>query len=498
LPTAPQRAALLLATSILLSRLLGYVRDAVLSWQFGATAQTDAYHAAFVLPDMLNYFLAGGALSLAFLPAFHRAQAEGGETRAWGLFWNLTLTTAAIMLLGITMAWWWCDTLVGWLFPGFGPDEHALTVRLTRIVLPGPLFFSLGGLINATQMAGQRFGATSLAPLVYNLSIVAGGTLASPWLGVEGFSWGVIVGAFAGPLLTSLLFARGELRGVRPMPLSDPAVRAYWWAALPLLVGISLTTVDEWFGRWAASGLEDGSITWLNNARRLMLVPVALIGQAVGTATLPFLSARHTAGDHQEFDRTLDRALSLTWRLGFLAAAGLMVSGRWVIDVLYGHGAYDVADSMRTSALLEVLCLAVPAWSAQAVISRAWYAQSRMWAPMLLLTLVAAAVAPLYAWWSAWAVEGIAWATVVGTWLSVVALVLPSRRVSAAVQRSTWRWVPRSALSVVPALAVWWLLARGADAVASVGWTVVSVLLLAVALLVDDELRLVLTRRLRR
>jgi putative peptidoglycan lipid II flippase len=468
--------------SILASRILGYVRDAVLSWQFGADAATDAYHAAFVLPDMLNYFLAGGALSLAFLPAFTKLEETGESSRAWRLFWSVALTTAALLTAGIAVAWMFTDQVITQMYPGFNAEQHQLTVELTRIVLPGPLFFAIGGLFNATELARKRFTAAAISPLLYNLCIVAGGTLAAPWLGIAGFSWGVILGAILGPFATAVWLARDHTRLVAPLSPANGAVLAYWWTAFPLLVGVSLTTVDEWLGRWAASTLEPGSITWLNNARRLMLVPVALVGQSVSTAALPFLASLHARKDDAGFDRTVSDAAQLTWTVGVTAAACLHIGAHLAISVLYGHGSYSAEDVTRTASILQILCLAIPAWCVQAVVARTFYARSQMWAPMILTTLVVLCVVPLYAWAGRSDVVMIAWATVAGTWASSLSLALLSLRVTGGFWGATLTSLPSAVAGVTPGLLLWHLIGTRLTGAEQIALVFVSATLCSLAL----------------
>jgi putative peptidoglycan lipid II flippase len=417
-------AALLLAASILASRVLGYLRDVVLAWQFGASAQTDAYHAAFWLPDLLNYFLAGGALSLTFIPLYATLVTQQNADRAWRLFWTLALTTVLLLVPSIAVAWVFAADIVRLMYPGFSAEQTELTVQLTRIILPGPIFFALGGLIGATELANRRFVAAALSPLIYNLCIVLGGTVAAPWLGISGFSVGVMAGAVLGPFLLTAAFAVRHVRWVKPLSLREVEVRRYWFMALPLMLGVSLTTVDEWLGRWAASSLEPGSLTWLNNARRLMLVPVALLGQAAGQAALPFLAKLQAESREPEFQRVLSDSLRLTWSLAMVMGLGLSALAAPAAGAVYGWGAYDEQDVGATAAVLAVLALAVPSWCAQSVLTRAWYARQRMWAPMLLTTLCALVMIPVYRLGAQMAgLSGIAWATVAGLALTYVVLL---------------------------------------------------------------------------
>lgn len=204
--------ALLLAASILLSRVLGYVREAVLAWQLGATAEVDAYRAAFQIPDLLNYFLAGGALSIAFVPFYTRVRARQGPEAAEQLLAKILGTMTLVAIVATAFLWWTADTLIALQFPRFAPETQALTVRLTRIVLPAQIFFIAGGIIRAALMAHDRFATQALAPVVYNAAIIAGGAAFGSTLGAEGFAWGALLGAVIGPFLIPLLDAQFSAR----------------------------------------------------------------------------------------------------------------------------------------------------------------------------------------------------------------------------------------------------------------------------------------------
>ncbi len=172
-------AAALLAGSQVLSRLLGVARDAVLAAAIGRGAAADAYVAAFQIPDLLNHFLAGGALTIAFIPLYHRARARGGEPAADRLFASVLGTVGALALLATGVVWVFAEPLVALQFPRFSPEQQALTARLTRIVTPAQFFFLTGGILRAVLMAHGRFGAQAASGLVYNLGIIAGGLLAA-------------------------------------------------------------------------------------------------------------------------------------------------------------------------------------------------------------------------------------------------------------------------------------------------------------------------------
>ncbi len=428
-------AAVLLATSVLLSRVLGYARESLLAWRAGAGPATDAYYAAFQIPDLLNYLLAGGALSIAFLPLYTRHLAGGDRAAADRLCATVlgTLTCAAV--LASAVLWWAAEPLIALQFPRFDAATQAATVHLTRIVLPAQVFFIAGGIINATLFAHGRFGAAALAPLLYNGGIIAGGVLLAPLLAtpVEGFAWGALAGAVAGPFLAPLLAARGRIAlGWRVAPL-DRAFLGYLVLAAPLMFGQTLLTVDEWYERWFGALLGAGAVSHLSYARRLMQVPVAVVGQAIAAAALPTLSRLYAEGRREELNTVVLRTLQAGVGLAVLAAAGSFALARPLVQLIYQRGAFGAADTTAVAAILALLCFAVPAWIAQQIITRAFYARADTWRPMLLGTAVALGAIPLYlALGERWGVRGLALAPAIGMSVNALATIVWARRLHGA------------------------------------------------------------------
>jgi putative peptidoglycan lipid II flippase len=389
-------AALLLAGSVLLSRVLGLVRDMVLGARVGAGATADAYNAAFQLPDLLNHFLVGGALSIAFVPLWTRTRAQEGPEAADHLF-RTVLGTLGLLVTTLTLAIFvFADDLVALQFPRFTPEQQATTAALTRIVLPGQIFFVCGGVIQAVLMAQGRFGVQAAAPLLYNLGIILGGWLLGPRLGVAGFAWGALAGAAVGAFAVPLL----DVRGRAPLrPRVDPTDRGfltYAVLAAPLVAGFTLLTVDEWYYRWFGQLGGEGTIAALAYARRLMLVPVAVVGQTLATAALPTLSRLHAEGRGAELDALVARTLRVGVGIGLLAGAATFALAEPAVRLVYQRGAFGAGDTLRVAGALAIYAFAVPAWIAQQLAVRPFYARGDTWRPMLLGTLLAVSALPLY------------------------------------------------------------------------------------------------------
>jgi putative peptidoglycan lipid II flippase len=423
-------AALLLAASVLVSRVLGYGREALLAYRVGAGAATDAYYAAFQIPDLLNYLLAGGALSIAFLPLYTKSLAADDHAGADHLLATVLGTLTAVAAVATALLWWFAEPLIALQFPRFDPATQAMTVHLTRIVLPAQVFFIAGGIINATLFAHGRFGAAALAPLFYNGAIIAAGLLLAPHMamGVEGFAWGALAGSILGPFLAPLLYARGRVRmGVRVAPL-DRAFLGYLLLAAPLMFGQTLLTVDEWYQRWFGALLGTGAVSHLSYARRLMQVPVAVVGQAIAAAALPTLSRLFAEGKRSELNRLVLRTLQASLALAVLAGGGCFALARPLVRLVYQRGAFGGGDTDQVAAILALLCFAVPAWVTQQIIARAFYARADTWRPMLLGTVVALASIPLYlALGRDDGVRGLAIASAVGMTISALATLVWAR-----------------------------------------------------------------------
>ncbi len=421
-------AALILASSILLSRILGYLREMLLAYKFGASATTDAFYAAFQIPDLLNYFLAGGALSIAFIPLYNRVLAKSGDKAANDLMANVLGTLGLIVVVLTGCLWVKAEALVRFQFPKFDADTVALTVRLTRIVLPAQIFFISGGIIQAVLMAHKNFHAAALAPLIYNACTILGGYFLYPSCGIAGFAIGTLVGSILGPFLMPIVFSYRHIPLRLRLKPRERDFIIYLAMAAPLMFGQTLLTLDEWYGRWFGALLTTGSVAHISYARRLMQVPIAVIGQAVGAAALPTL-ARFWAEDRiREMNEVLLQTLKTGLALSVLASAGFFAVAQPLVALVYEHGAFTAGDGLTVSALTAIFAFAIPGWILQQISIRAFYARGDTWRPMILGTILSLAVIPLYmSLAKSFGVDGLALAGAIGMTVNALATLAFAR-----------------------------------------------------------------------
>lgn len=423
-------AALILAVSMLLSRILGFLREAVIAYAHGATAATDAYYAAFTLPDLMSYLLAGGTLSVTFIPLFSSYISRGEEEAGWRMFSTIASTMGLMVILFVIALEVFTPYLIPLVNPGFvnDPRQMELAVQMTRIVVPAQMAFYLGGLLQATLFVREVFWPAALAPLIYNLCIIAGGLLLEPWLGIQGFAVGVVVGAVLGPLLLPVWAARKEIRFKFRFAPRDPDFKTFVLLSLPLMIGISLVTVDEWLLKYFGSMAAPGAISWLNNSRKMMLVLFAVIGQAAGQAALPFLTRLFHQGKEAEMGEMLARSLQRIAFLSLIASAGLVVTAKPLIWLVFLRGHFTLADAEQTADLLVYFSIGLVAWALQTLGVRGFYARKDTVTPMIIGTVVVAISLPVY-WWlyHTMSVTGLALATTIGISLNALATLLVYR-----------------------------------------------------------------------
>ena len=388
-------ASLIWTVALLLSRITGLVRDAVLGSTLGMGRDADVYAAAFRIPDMVGFVVSGGALSIVFIPMFTAMLGKGEHVRAWAAFSrvaNLILVMAAVL---VPATWLALPHLAPRLAPGFDAEQLALLVRLSRIVLPAQVFHLLSGLLSAALLSRDKHAVPALAPLVYNVAIILGGWAVGT---AEGFAWGVLVGAFLGPFLLPLLACMREgVRWAAHFDFAHPDVRLYLRGALPIMFAFSIVGLDDFLWTYSASNLDEGSIAQLSYGKTLMKVPIGIFGFALGYAAYPTLSRLFAENKVDEAWLTLRTALVRSLVLAFGSQVGLTVAGVEIATLVYGTNRIAPDQVTELSVVLSAFSLSISAWTAQTLVSRGFYAQGKTWLPTWVGFAFMLVAIPVYA-----------------------------------------------------------------------------------------------------
>jgi len=413
----------LMIVTILLSRLLGFVRESLLLYYFGRGALTDIYKQSFIIPDMLYFLIAGGALSSAFIPVFTRYLAEGREEDAWKTFSVIACVAMLAASVFIVLGEIFAVPLSRLVSPGFRPEQVKEMAYLTRIILPAQAFFFLGGLMMGTLYARNHFLTPALGPLIYNVGIIAGGLITAHFhradiqylsrpeivqamhvyfsptatpaelasvvgqvdishvlrVGtrvVSGYSWGALIGAFLGNFCLQLLvMKRMGMRFTPSLDVRHEGVKKVFLLMLPVILGLSLPQLDVQINKFFGTFLAVGAVTALDNANRLMQVPYGVFGQAFGTAVFPTLSALAAKSLWDDYRVQLSQGIRGIVFLTLPASVLMMVLATPIVRLVFEHGKLVTPhDTYITAVALVFYCAGVFVWSIQAVVARGFYA----------------------------------------------------------------------------------------------------------------------------
>lgn len=359
----------------LLSRVFGFVRDVMIAAYLGAGPVTDAFFAAFSLPNMFRRFFAEGAFNFAFVPIFakkHEAR-EDAESFARDAFWGM----AAVLLVFSTLAVIVMPFLIWGMVAGFAQDERFdMAVLFGRIAFPYIFFISLTALLSGMLNAVGRFTAAAAAPVLLNVVFVLALLLAdrAGWNMGLTLSWSVPV---AGVVQLALLWVAVRRAGFAMRfrrPRLTPELKRLAIIAAPAVLAGGVVQINLIVGRQVASFTEN-AVTWLFMADRLYQLPLGVVGIAVGVVLLPELSRRLRAGDEGAGQHSFNRGLEFSLFLTLPSAVALMVIAAPIVSVLFGRGAWTAADTDATALALGVYALGLPAFVLQKVLQPLYYAR---------------------------------------------------------------------------------------------------------------------------
>ena len=418
-------ATILLMTASLGSGLLGLVRTKYISHVFGAGHTTDAYNAAFTLPDMIGYFLVGGVASITLVNILNRYREAGDEEGADRALSVVLVGMLVVLGIGILAAEIFAPYYTHAFFGSLDPATSALCTHLTRILLLAQLFFFAGGVLGSRLLVRKIFLYQALTPIIYNLGIIAGGVLLSHRIGIDSIAVGVVAGALIG---STVLNAVGALRsGFRFTPifnLRHPAFVEWFKLSLPLMIGVSLSMADKWIlAHYAAA--DPGGITHLTNAKSLFNAPLGIIGFAAGAASLPFFSSLFAQGKLNDFNIAVSRSVSRLFSAAFLLTAWMTALAIPIVDLLVRGGRYTHPDALLTARYFALFSLSLAFWAAQGIYARAFYAARNTLTPAISGTIVTLVSIPIYALlFHHFGVDGLAMASNLGILAHTVSLAV--------------------------------------------------------------------------
>lgn len=376
------RGAGVVGAATMLSRILGLARDQIMATLFGAGMATDAFNVAFRIPNLLRDLFAEGAMSAAFVPTFTAWRLKHGDAAAWTLGRQVMAWLAMVLSALVLAGWFAAPAIVQLLAGGFAdvPGKLGLTVQLTRIMLPFLPVVALAAVAMGMLNARGVFGTPALAPALLNVGMIVFGVALIPVCEMAGqpaivaMAWGVLLGGGLQLVVQLPSLNRLGFPLAPQLPVSHPGVTRVASLMLPATIGLAATQVNLAVSTVIAASLQEGSVSWLYYAFRLMQLPIGVFGVALATVAMPALSRAAVAGDMPALRTTLSATVRLVSVLTIPAALFLAVMAAPLHALLFEHGRFTALDTAQCADALVMYCIGLPAFAAVGVFTRAFYA----------------------------------------------------------------------------------------------------------------------------
>lgn len=469
--TSVAKAGSIMAGSLLLSRILGMLRDTAMAYQFGFGLDADAYRLAITIPDALFMLIAGGGLSSAFIPVFSEYWYTDRRKEAWRLFSVVTTFFALTVSLLIFGAWVLAPQIAAFVAHGKPAADPVLfqakVAMIGRILLPAQFAFFVGSLLFGTLYARKEFLAAALAPNFYNVGIIGGAMLLPRMLGmgIEGMAWGALTGATIGNLiLPAIKMVRIGSNFSPSLDLKTEGVSKFFKLFAPVVFGFSLPSMATLIMTKFSTAYGEGSNSILNAANTLMQAPNGIFGQSMALAALPILAQFVAQGDMDKYRLHVSSTLRTVLFLSIPAAVVLAALAPEVTRVLFGYGkAAMTGDKLdQIAECLRVFSIGIVAWCLQPVLMRGFFSLHKTFKPVALSTgLTIAYIVLLSVVPRSVGLIAIPWATNLVVWILALVLYLALELEVGALERSSFIVTgTKSLVAAVPAGAVGWGVAQ--------------------------------------
>ncbi|HBN83952.1 MAG TPA: murein biosynthesis integral membrane protein MurJ [Clostridiales bacterium] len=385
--------ALMIMVSVVLSRILGFVRTMLIPERLGGmNVVTDAYNLAFLLPDLMYSLLVGGAIAAALIPMLAGYIEKDDEKEGWkavGTFINVTfIAMVFVSILGIIFA----PQLMNLIAPGYkesNKEVFDLSVQLTRILFPSVCFLMLAGLCNGIMNSYQKFVVAAYGPCLYNLLCILSIYFLSNEnpdtnYGVIRVVWGVVLSSLF-YFLFQVLFTMKHLKFYRPtLYFKHKGFHQMMKLAIPSLMTTSVMQVNIIISNSVSTNFAEGSVTALSLANKTWQMPLGIIAQSMGVAMLPILSALYAATKHDEFIQKFNKALRTVLMLSVPSAFGLAILANPVIRTLFKFSdKLTEADINLTARILAVYAIALVAQSINTIMNRSFFSVKDAITPLI-------------------------------------------------------------------------------------------------------------------
>lgn len=389
--TTIARSAGTVGIAVMLSRILGLVREQVFAVFFGAGTANDAFVVAFRIPNLLRDLFGEGALSAAFVTVFAHYDQNKDSKQTWVLASNVLIFFGMTLSLITLVAIFFSDYIVSLLAPEFSsiPGKTELTSLLTKIMMPFLVCISLSAVVMGILNTKKRFFIPALASSFFNLGSIVGGVsfaLILPKWGypaIVGMAIGTLIGGALQLAIQIPTLMKCGFRFYPRLNLSDPGLTRILKLMIPAIIGLSATQINIFINTNFASSCQEGSVSWLQYAFRLVQLPIGVFGVAIGIVAMPLL-ARHAAkNDIKGLRGVFSSSLTMVFCMTIPASAGLFILSEPIIRLIFERGAFTSMDTLATAQALSLYSIGLFAYSSNKVLVPVFYALEQTKYPVI-------------------------------------------------------------------------------------------------------------------
>jgi putative peptidoglycan lipid II flippase len=491
------RAAGLITVAYIISNLSGLLRQILVANAFGTSDAMEAFNAANRISETLFNLVAGGALGSAFIPTFASLLAKEKRQEAWKLASSITNLVLITLTLIAALAALFTPQVVRYLLaPGFAADpvKEALTISLTRLMLPSAVLFGISGLVMGILNSHQVFFIPALTPAMYQIGMIFGVTVLSPRMGIKGLAWGVLIGAALHLILQLPALIKQKINYSFTFGLNTPDVKEVVRLMGPRLFGVAVVQLNFWINVRLASLQPAGSVTAIQVAFALMLMPQAAIAQSIATAALPTFSAQFAKNQITEMRSSLSATLRGILLLSIPASLGLVLLRKPIITFLLQRGEFTAYSTKLVAWALLWYGIGLVGHAMVEILARAFYALHDTKTPVLIgiaamsINIILSYVfSALFKNWGLMPHGGLALANTVATSLEMIGLILIMRvRIKGLNGNQIWKSVLKAAgagLIMAGAIHGWMILSDQSSAwIIAIGGVSIGVIVYITAL----------------
>lgn len=376
-------ASLILIVTLTLSNILGLIRDRFLTKNID-TFNLDIYYAAFRVPDLIFNFLILGAISSAFIPIFSDFLAQKKEREGFLITNELINIAVLLMIICAVVLFFLMPYIVPLIVPSFDTYRMTETIKISRLLMITPIFFSLSYILGGVLNCYKRFFVYALAPLFYNSAIIIGAAVFGPKYGITGVVYSVIVGSFLHFLVQLPAVVRLGYKFRLVLSLRDPAIKRIVRLMIPRTIGMGASQIMLLVYTAIASTLTVGSISAFNLANNIQTVPIVILGISFATAIFPTLAAKISEKNEKEFSFYLNRALRAIGFLLIPSSIIFILLRAHIVRLILGSGKFGWDDTKMTALALGFFSLSILAQGLIPLLSRAFYALKNTRTPMYI------------------------------------------------------------------------------------------------------------------